>query len=238
MKNLDWLKEGYFAHRGLHNLHYPENTFAAIKHGIDNGFNIEFDIQLTKDNQIIVLHDQNLNRLCNIDINIKDSCYTDIKDLKINKTNESIPLLKDVLNKIPSNTKLLIELKRSNRNKEFVNHFIAIMDEYDFTFVAMSFDPRIVYRLKRNPHIIRGFIRNKKVTQFKIINFFMNLSPIIKIIKPDFIMDNLYNLPDKKMDKFLKKGLPILAYTVKNQDELDMIKNAYTNAVFEGFLPK
>jgi glycerophosphoryl diester phosphodiesterase len=238
MKNMSWLKEGFFAHRGFHNSQYPENSFAAIKHAIDNGYNVEFDIQLTKDNQLIILHDQNLKRLCNIDIEIKHSNYLDFKDHKINGTNETIPLLTDVLEKIPSNTKLLIELKKSNRNKELVNRFISVMKEHNFTFIAMSFDPRIVQLLKKNKKIIRGYIKSKKVTKSAILNFFIRLIPIIKIIKPDFIMHNITDLPNKKMDKLYKKGLPILSYTARNQAELDMVRSTYTNAVFEGFVPK
>jgi hypothetical protein len=51
-------------------------------------------------------------------------------------------------------------------------------------------------------------------------------------------MHNIKYLPNKKMDKLFQKGLPVLSYTAKSKTQLDMIKNTYTNAVFEGFIPK
>lgn len=237
MINKEWFKEDYFAHRGLHNFQCPENTLAAIKHAVLKGYSVEFDVQITKDNHLIVLHDENLKRLCNRDINIKNSNYDDIRYLKINNSNETIPLLRDVLNEIPLKTKVLIELKSSNRNKRFVKTFLDMMENYETEFAVLSFDPRIVYILKKYPHISRGFIKRKDVTKSRIINYLLNLFPIIKIVNPDFIMHKLTDLPDKKINMLFKNGMPILSYTAQNIDVLNEMRSKYTNAVFEGFTP-
>ena len=105
-------------HRGASSL-YPENTIYAIKSCIDLGCNCsEIDIQLTKDNRIIALHDDTLKRTAiglmpNINQNkklfkkivnapINKLYYRDIE--KINLGNEYIPqkapLLEDILKMI------------------------------------------------------------------------------------------------------------------------------------------
>ena len=50
------------AHRVVHEK-YTENTLPAFKEAIKRNYAIELDIQLTKDEEIIVFHDQTLKRL-------------------------------------------------------------------------------------------------------------------------------------------------------------------------------
>ena len=63
MKQLDWLIETPFAHRGLHdNREVPENTLLAIREAHEQGFGSELDVWLTDDNRLIVHHDPTLKR--------------------------------------------------------------------------------------------------------------------------------------------------------------------------------
>lgn len=55
----------FIAHRGL-SAHYPENTLAAFKGAIDAGAQmIEMDVSLSKDRQLVVIHDQTVDRTTN-----------------------------------------------------------------------------------------------------------------------------------------------------------------------------
>ena len=54
-----------FAHRGYSML-YPENTLQAFRKALEYGCHgIECDVQLTGDNQIVILHDETIDRLAN-----------------------------------------------------------------------------------------------------------------------------------------------------------------------------
>ena len=55
-----------FAHRGLHDAAQGiiENTLPAFERACEAGYGIELDIQLSKDLQVIVFHDDNLMRMC------------------------------------------------------------------------------------------------------------------------------------------------------------------------------
>jgi glycerophosphoryl diester phosphodiesterase len=63
------------AHRG-NQLHAPENSIAAMISAYTSGAQVlEFDVQLTRDNELVVSHDGTLNRLTGIerpDIFIKE----------------------------------------------------------------------------------------------------------------------------------------------------------------------
>jgi glycerophosphoryl diester phosphodiesterase len=114
MNNLNLLLNLPIAHRGLHNDLIPENTIHAIDSAFKNNFNCEIDVRLTKDNKVIVFHDDSLLRLCGIDRFVNDLTYEEIKNYEISKSSETIPLLTDVLKIIPNNKILLIELKNMN----------------------------------------------------------------------------------------------------------------------------
>ncbi|KAL9653207.1 hypothetical protein ABK040_009513 [Willaertia magna] len=69
------------SHRGSRYL-IPENTLQAFKTMIALGTNIiEFDIRLTKDNELIVFHDATLNRTTNVNGNVKDFNLKELKEL-------------------------------------------------------------------------------------------------------------------------------------------------------------
>lgn len=239
MKDLKWLRETYFAHRGLHTSSIPENSLEAFYGAVKNGYGIEFDIQITKDNKLIVVHDNNLLRLCNIDCNVQEKTYADIKDFNIGLSNCTIPLLTDVLDSLPSSTKLLIEFKTSKKNRLIVSLFLKTISKYDFTYAVQSFNPIIVNQFKKSAKdTIRGHIAKAKPSKFAFINFFISLIPIYKIIKPDFINYRFEDLPNKKIDRLKENGLTILSYTTRTEKDLEFIRNRYDNAVFENFTPR
>jgi hypothetical protein len=98
----------FFAHRGVHdNIRIPENSIIAFKEALNNKLNIELDVQLTKDNILIVFHDNNLKRMTGIDKNINELTYNELRNLKLLNTNEHIPTFKDVLELKGNSAKLI-----------------------------------------------------------------------------------------------------------------------------------
>ena len=239
MKKTDWIKNNYFAHRGLHNKLIPENSMASFLHAVEKGYHIELDIKMTKDKRLVVIHDYNLKRLCGVNITVGSSNYDDIKDYKLLKSDETIPLLDTVLNALPDTTLLLLELKSSKNNKVFVKLFLDTMKNYKHTYAVHSFDPRIVYLFKKYaPHLVRGQIaKNMSTKNGKII--LRSLTSFLEFLtKPDFINYRFIDLPYKKLDRQKKKGMLILSYIAKSQTDLDFVRSRYDNAVFENFEPK
>ena len=239
MKDLEWIRTGVFAHRGLHDDEIPENSMNAFKEAIKYGYDIELDIRITKDNQLVVIHDKNLKRLCGINKNIHTLIYEEIKSLNLKETNQKISLLKDVLSEIPIKTKLLLELKKSRKDKKFVKEFIKLMENFDHIYAVHSFNPSILRHFKKlQPQIIRGHIIKSKPTNNIFINYVISRLPLYQYLRPDFINHRFEDLPNDKMDKLKNKGIMIISYTVRTQKDLDFIKKRYDNAVFEGFRPK
>ena len=111
------MKTKIFAHRGNAILE-PENTMDAFQSALDlNVEGIELDIHKTQDDKIIVTHDENLQRVTNVDLNIKDVSYDRIKSLNAaafmnNGRNSYVPLLAEVLDLVKEKDIIInIELK-------------------------------------------------------------------------------------------------------------------------------
>lgn len=240
MKDTKWLIDSLFAHRGLHNEVYPENTLGAFKHAVSKNYDLECDIQLTKDEKIVVFHDKNLKRLCNVDRVLEECTYLELQEFNIKGTEEKIPLLDEFLRVLPETTKLLIEFKPTSRHKRIVELFLKRMEHVPNMYAIHSFDPRILVDFRKlAPEVIRGFIsENFSIKEYGLTGKMCGKLLFNKSTQPDFINYGLKDLPSKLLDKQKRKGRLVLSYTARTQKELDFVRDRYDNAVFENFEAK
>lgn len=104
-----------FAHRGACG-YEPENTLEAFALAMEQGADgIELDVQCSKDGELVVIHDEVIDRVCNGTGWVKDFTLEELKHFKVaapdGKTGR-IPTLREVLELVkPGNMKVNIELK-------------------------------------------------------------------------------------------------------------------------------
>lgn len=118
-------KHGLIGHRGLAGF-APENTISSIKAAHERGLNwVEFDVQLSKDNQLIIFHDHELNRTTNGKGFVYDFNYTEIQQLDAGGwydnqySGEKIPNLEqDLASILKYDLQFNIELKCPNNASE------------------------------------------------------------------------------------------------------------------------
>ncbi len=115
--NYDMPDKGICAHRGASETH-PENTLAAFEEAIRLGAQmIEFDVQLTKDKVLVIMHDETVNRTTNGWGRVGNLTLKEIKHLDAGKwkseefEGEKVPTLKEVLHIMPKDIWLNIHLK-------------------------------------------------------------------------------------------------------------------------------
>lgn len=73
-----------FAHRGFSN-RYPENTLLAFRKALEEGVDgIENDVQLTKDGEVIILHDERLDRTTSGNGWVRDYTLAELRELTAN----------------------------------------------------------------------------------------------------------------------------------------------------------
>ena len=106
-----------YAHRGA-SAYAPENTLLSFQKAVDmNADGVELDIQLTKDGEIVVIHDEWLDRTSNGTGWVKDYTLEELKELEFNQNfpelgHASIPTMQEVLDLLkPTKLRIDIELK-------------------------------------------------------------------------------------------------------------------------------
>ena len=232
----NFLIQSIISHRGIHdNIKIYENTIEAFKQAIKKNYTIELDIHLTKDNEIIVFHDYNLKRITGINKIIEESTYKELN----NQTTIHIPRLKEVLTIANGKVPLLIEIKQNKKIGPLEEELMTLLKNYKGKYAIQSFNSRTLYWFKKNyPNILRGQLSAKSFPKKsnKIINFITKNMLLNFIIKPDFISYRYNELSEKKINKYKKKGITILAWTITSKEDYTKYKKKYDNLICEKFI--
>lgn len=236
-KDLSFLKENLIVHRGLHNINkgIPENSIESFKEAIKNNYIIELDIHLLKDNNIVVFHDDDLKRMTGVNKIIKDTTYEEIKNLKLQNTDNYIPLFKDVLKIIAGKVPIIIELKNDNKYGKLEKEMMNLLKDYKGKYVIKSFSPFTLIWFKKNyPDVIRGQLSyNFKRKKINIVYKYVCKNMLFNFItKPDFISYGIKSMPNKRINKF-KDKIFIIGWTIRNKKDLEKAKKYCDNFICE-----
>jgi len=177
MKELQWLRQmiegidpAYIGkivgHRGFHSIHDRsdvrplENSLMAYEAAWTNGVHLcECDIALTKDERIILAHDENFKRLGMdptsplANRTVRDLTFKELMSLPL-KTGARPPLLFDVLRSamaIGGDAKMIVEIKAGNTEAgpALARMFVRHPQLMEHVAVVMSFDAFIMHNLRR-----------------------------------------------------------------------------------------
>lgn len=108
------------AHRGDNELgRYTEHSFQAYDHAVINGADyLELDLQKTRDNVLVVSHDNNLGRVFGVDQDIEKNNFQDLRNVK-NRAGEPIHSLQEVFDRYKlDKTKFMVETKDGQAGME------------------------------------------------------------------------------------------------------------------------
>lgn len=237
----DWLRAKPFAHRGLFDKNRPENSLTAIAAAIDAGFPVEIDAQVTADGRAVVFHDWNLQRLTGTDAKVVHISSSDLAKLRLEGTDEKIPLLEEALELVNGRQAILLEIKNRRYPTALEPVVSKILRSYKGPIGIQSFNPYTLgwFRL-RHPGIPRGQLScsfdTDDMTGWKKIvleHYGMNW-----LTAPQFIAHHWVRLPGK-MPAFLRRflHLPLLAWTIRSPEEYAAAMKLADNVVFERFVP-
>lgn len=231
-----WLFNTPIAHRGLWNEQIPENTMPAFENAINHGFAIEIDVYITTDDEIVVIHDDELSRLTGVSGKPNEKSLAELKSLRILGTDNQIPTLKELLKVVDGKVPLLIEIKPTQR-MEVVDKTVEILKDYTGDFAIQSFNPKKLLRVKKlAPEFIRGVLGMPQLFPMKKFDLFIvKKMPLNFLIKPDFISYYHGAYPLKKCKT---KNKLLLAWTITNEQIAEQALQFADNIIFENFIPK
>lgn len=107
------------AHRGGAG-EFEENTMAAFRSCVEKGIKgYEIDIRMTKDGELVVLHDDSFNRTHGGEGAVEHQKAGDVRDIRTRKGNEPLLFLKDFLDYFADKPGMYIELEMKTSNKDF-----------------------------------------------------------------------------------------------------------------------
>lgn len=214
-----------WAHRGASG-YAPENTLEAFQKAIDlKADGIELDVQMTKDGQLVIIHDETVNRVSDKKGWVKDFTYDEMKKLNVNKRFPEygavrIPSLKEVY-QLMKDTDLTINVEI----KSGIVFYADIEEKVLELTRKMGLEERIVYssfnhysvmRLKKlDPGVKTGFLYQ---------DGFMDMPEYAKKHGVEALHPALYNLqyPDF-IKECRKRDIKIRPWTVNETEYMRMV---------------
>lgn len=100
------------AHRGFARL-YPENTLTAVRQAAAQADMIEVDVRRCGSGELVVFHDETVDRLTDETGAVADYAAAELAEMNVDRSGEGIPTLADVLDVVPPDVGLNLELKES-----------------------------------------------------------------------------------------------------------------------------
>ncbi|HLA77442.1 MAG TPA: glycerophosphodiester phosphodiesterase family protein [Vicinamibacteria bacterium] len=161
------------AHRG-DSAHRPENTLASFASALEQGADlVEFDIQLTKDGQVVVIHDATLDRTTSGRGKVSELTLAEIRSVSAGYperfgnqfAGERVPVLAEVLGLLRGRAKAMIEIKSDSVTDAEDDGVEARMlaevrrAGVEGEVAVLSFDRRALARCRTlAPELVRGHL--------------------------------------------------------------------------------
>ena len=235
----EWLTRIPIAHRGLHDAArgVMENSLPAFRAAARAGYPAELDVRLLADGEIVVFHDQNLDRLTGASGPISALTSRDLGRVLL-PGDAPIPLLGDVLAAIAGATPLLIEVKNEGEVGGLEERVVALLASYRGAYAVQSFHPGTVkYWRDHAPDTPRGLLagdfRDEKVDE-ATRNQLRNMESIDEC-EPDFIGYDIRLVPNQPVARARARNIPILGWTARTYAEAERALQNCDNVIFEGF---
>lgn len=206
-----------------------ESSKTAYKRAVEQGAKaIEMDVQLTKDNEIIILHDDTLNRTTNAQGFVSNYTTEQLnKEVFTNKDySETLPTLKWVFEEFKDNDVIYIIEVKNIKNKTKLHIFCQklkkLITKYQLANRCniISFYPKILRTISKYlPKVSKGLL---VTTTNRISSFFKNFAFLFGV---DTISFNYDGLNSNIVDKCRQAGFKIAVWTVNNKEDLKKMKN-------------
>ena len=234
-RKVSWLASTGYAHRGLHGAGVPENSPSAFARAIDRGLGIECDIQRSNDGVPIVFHDWELDRLTAEKGPLARRSSGQLAAIRLLGSEDTIPLLRDLLEQVDGRVPLLIEIK-SGRETRINALCLAVrrtLEGYLGPHAVMSFDPRVSrWFADHSPLTVRGLVITEE--DDKALPGRLRRHRWLWWAKPDFLAYDIRDLPSRFAAAQRKRGIPVLTWTVRSAEHRERADECADAPIAEG----
>ena len=229
-----------FAHRGA-SAYAPENTMEAFELAAKQGADgIELDVHVTKDGEVVVTHDEKIDRVSNGSGFIKDMTLRELKRLSFHNHMESyvgvgIPTLREVLEYVSTtNMDVNIELKTG------IYWYPQIEEKTAFIVQETGMHDRVIYSSFNHYSIqqIKKIVPDAE-TAYLYSDVILNVEDYAENTGVDGLHPAVYHV---KMADFLKEyldsGLNVRVWTVNEKEDMEWLIRAGVTAIITNYPDK
>lgn len=211
------MKPFIFGHRGAM-AYEPENTLRSFRRAIDFGVNgIELDVRRCKSGEIIVIHDEKVDRTTDGKGYVKDFNLKHLKKLNTGKR-EKIPTLEEVIQLIKNinkdnnkQIKLIIELKEKNLEKDIAK----LIEKYKLidNSIIISFYHKTIKNIKK---------LNKKINAgILFVGNPVNAVKLAKDVDANFLFPRFDYVDEELVENAHKNKLKVYVWNIDDKENLE-----------------
>ncbi|MCM3610247.1 glycerophosphodiester phosphodiesterase [Planococcus sp. MERTA32b] len=228
-----------YAHRGCSGT-YPENTLAAFKAAAELPITgVEIDVHLTKDREIVVIHDEKVNRTTDGKGYIKDMDLSEVRKLDAGSwfseefAGEKIPTLDEVFDVFEkTNHRLNIELKTD------VFPYEGLVDKVLEAAEKRGFLHRVLIS-SFNHEDIQTVSRKKSVeSAILTLDVYVDVYDYARVVGTDRIHMSLPAAFRRMATDALRKGAIVYVYTVNELEYARQLQQIGIHGIFTDFPEK
>ena len=233
------------AHRGLYekDQSVPENSLEAFRRAAKEGYGVELDVQLSKDGEVVVFHDDTVDRMTTATGRVDSFTLEELQALPLKGTAERIPLFTDVMAVLDGVSPTIVELKSTKNIGPLCEKTLAILRTLKGPFCVESFDPRIVRWFYKNaPDLMRGQLTEsyrcwRKAGKNVRQSFLMGTLCFNFLTHPQFIA---FGRGRRPLSWFLGKltGTAHVFWTALPEHDQALLKKQYDCLIFQYYHPE
>jgi len=195
-------------HRGAR-AYEPENTLRSFQKAIELGVNaVELDVRKTKDNEIVVIHNADVNKTTDGSGLVSDFTLEEIKRF-VTENGEKIPTLEEVLDSVGKRVKVLVELKETGieekvlgliREKGLIENVVIVSFYEDALRKVRELDGEVATGLI--------YVRHKNPIHAALE------------LKAEYLLSLYRFTHSANVKKAHEKGLKVIVWTINNKEEV------------------
>lgn len=216
-------------HRGAKG-HEPENTFVSFQKALDMQVDgIELDVHLSADGEIIVIHDETIDRTTNGKGFVNALSLRELKAFLI-EGHQQIPTLKEVFDLVNQDCMINIELK----SYEATDKVVALIEKY-VTKKGWKYDRFLVSSFDWNALQQVAFL-NDEIPIGVLTETDLDLAlAFAKFIQAKSIHPHFHLLTKENTKRIQEKGIQVFPWTINEVEDIQTIKTFNVNGIITDF---
>lgn len=217
------------AHRGAKG-HESENTLISFQKALNMQVDgIELDVHLSADGELIVIHDETIDRTTNGKGFVNTLSLCELKTFRIDGKYK-IPTLKEVFDLVNQNCFINIELKNYNAAEQVVQlieKYVSKKNWHYDRFLVSSFDWNALQQV--------AFLNDKiPIGVLTETNLDLALA-FAKFIQAKSIHPHFHLLTKENTAQMQEKGFQVFPWTINNREDIQKIIALNVNGIITDF---